>query len=127
MYEGYLIKIDSTTIANRYIDRTSWRITPLDRKVVDSFDDVTGVHHEYLSDHNRVGITFTLNEHRESEHSALASLFTGLTDVTVEYFNSLTGLYSTGRFRIDNPEWKHKRTFDDTIWYDSTNIKLTEY
>lgn len=127
MYNGYLISIGGVTIPNSFIDRSSWRIVPFDRRVVDSFYDVTGEYHEYLADHNRVSIQFTLNQHKQSDHATFIDIFDTLNDVSVTYFNDGTQLYSTGIFKIAEPEWRHKRTFDGDIWYNDTTIKLVEY
>ena len=35
--------------------------------------------------------------------------------------------YKNGYFKMDTPAFTHKKTFDGTIWYNSTTIKLTEY
>jgi hypothetical protein len=127
MYDGYLIKINGVTLPNRYIDRSSWRCTPQAKRVVDSFYDVEGVYHEYLADHQRSTIQFTLNEHKDADHAYLNGFLAQKTNVAVEYYDDGTGTYATGTFRIADVEYKQKKTFDSTVWYDKTTVKLTEY
>ena len=127
MYNGYLIRINDRILPNRFIDRTSWRIIPMARRVVDSFFDVSGEYHEYLADHERTTIQFTLGEHKESDHALIMSFFEKNTNVTVEYYNDKTQLYEFGTFKIADLELKQKRTFDTKVWWDKTTVKLTEY
>lgn len=127
MYNGYLLKINGTTLPNRYIDRTSWKCTPKARRVVDSFYDVVGVFHEYKAGHKRTNISFTLREHSEAEHSAIVAFLAEKENLVVHYFNDQTELYNEGLFEMDNVEFRQKKTFDGTVWYDSTPVKLSEY
>jgi len=128
-YSGYLIRfLDfSDPIPNKYIDRSSWSITPIGRRVVESFFDVDGRYHEYQADHKRTKIQFKLREHSEAEHSVLMQYFQTLDKVYTRYFNDLTESYSFGWFKIDDPVFRHKKTFDSTIWYEETQITMTEY
>lgn len=126
-YNGYLIKINTIELPNRYIDRSSWMITPIARRVVESFYDVDGRYHEYLSDHQQTKIQFKIREHSEAEHSIIAAFLQERYRVRVTYYNDLTEEYGFGNFRISDPVFTHKKTFDDTVWYEETQITMTEY
>lgn len=127
MYNGYLLKIGTTQVPNSYIDRTSWKCTPLARRVIDSFFDLSGEYHEYLADHQRTTIQFSFREHKESEHSIITAFLSKRDNVEVEYYNDLTQTYESGIFRISDFDFQQKKTFDNTVWYDRTTIKMTEY
>lgn len=127
MYNGYLLKINSETLLNKYIDRTSWKCTPQARRVVDNFFDVMGVYHEYRARHKRTNISFTIREHSEAEHSTIKAFFAEKENLSVVYFNDQTSDYSEGFFRMDDVEFRQKKTFDGTVWYDATQVKLSEY
>lgn len=126
-YNGYLIKINNATIPNRLIDRSSWSITPQARKVIESFYDIDGRYHEYLADHQRATVQFTIREHSEAEHVDIVTYLKSRYNVKVQYYDDLNEVYASGSFRINDFVFKHKKTFDGTVWYDATPITLTEY
>lgn len=127
MYDGYLIKINNATLPNRFLERDSWQCTPMARKVLDSFFDVEGEYHEYLANHERSTISFRIREHTQAEHAVIVPFLQNTENLNVSYYNDREEEYKNGYFKMDTPAFTHKKTFDGTIWYNSTTIKLTEY
>lgn len=123
----YLISINGTPLPLSLMDRTSWKCTPYQRRIIAEHNDIEGVRHVYESKHYRTKIKFVIREHSMAEHEDVVSYFQKLSQVQVIYWNDLDNAYRTGVFRINDPEFAHKKTFDHTIWYDPTTIELTEY
>lgn len=123
----YLIMIEGVPLPISLMDRTSWRCTPYKRKILAQHDDIDGVGHVYESTHYRTEIQFAIREHSQAEHALVVQYLQKLSKVTVVYWNDLDNEYRSGLFRIDDPVFAHKKTFNNTIWYEATSIKLTEY
>lgn len=123
----YLIMFENTIFPLKYMDRSSWDCTPYQRRILSEYNDIDGLRHVYEAKHERTEIKFTIREHTMAEHEEIVEYFKKLSKVSVIYWNDLDNTYRSGVFRIDTPSYKHKKTFNDTIWYEPTSIKMTEY
>lgn len=123
----YLIAIEGTPFPLRFMDRSSWKCTPYKRRIISEHNDIEGIHHIYESPHFRTEIQFSIGEHSLEKHAEIVSYFQKLSKVVVNYWNDHDCMYRQGLFRIDDPVFEHKKTFDNDIWYEATSIKMTEY
>jgi hypothetical protein len=123
----FLIQIENIPFPLSFMDRSSWSCTPFQRRIIGDFNDIDGVRHVYESPHYRTEIQFTIREHSEAEHAQIVPFFSKLSKASVIYWNDMANDYETGVFRIDTPVFSHKKTFNDTMWYEPTTIKMTEY
>lgn len=104
--------------------RDSWKTKP--KRKTKSLTDGNGVEH-IANIRERTEIKFQIDEHRMSDHETIIAFFQESEDVHVEYLNDHTGTYEVGVFHIDEIQWQHKKTFDSDIWYEKTQITMTEY
>ena len=123
MYQGYRIKVNGTIIDNLMIKRGTYYAIPVSR-VLASYDDAAGGHHEEIHPVKKMEIGFTIREHSMEEHLAIVSAFPE-RNVSVEYWNDTTGVYDVGVFRVDDLKASHKHTAGG-IRYKETPVKLKE-
>lgn len=124
--KGYVIKIGDRVLPTAYMVRDSWKCTPSTR-TVKKYTDGNGREHVHEMIHKRTKIEFQLEEHALRDHDDIVSYFQKLSNVNIEYLNDHTCTYDNGIFHIEDIQWKHKKTFDHDIWYEPTNITMTEY
>lgn len=126
MNNTYLVKIGDREFPLAYMVRDSWKCTPGVREVK-KYVDGNGQEHIHETLHGRTSIEFQIDEHSLQTHIDVVSYFQTRNHVNVTYLNDGTGTYDSGIFRIDDIQWRHKKTFDQDIWYDKTNITMKEY
>lgn len=124
--EGYLIKIEGKPFPLEYTVRDSWKSAPNVKERI-TYLDANGKKHEYEAAHGRTKIEFRIIEHRMREHEHIISFLQKTKEVSIEYLNDRTAAYTRGTFRIEDIQWKHKRTFDYDIWYEEAQVVMEEY
>ena len=125
-YSGYLIKIGETTIPVGIISAGSYKAVTEKREVGSWLDAEGNWHRDYYQE-PKTTIAFTLKARTEAEHLSVSALFTNLHDIEVDYYDTTTGEYKTGTFWQEAPELTLSAQASDAIYFDETNIKLTEY
>lgn len=120
----YRVKIGNTEIPNSWISRGSYSISNNPREC-ERFTDATGIEHIIPFGKSKTTITFSVREHRATEHSQIASILANRFNLSVEYYDDNVGAYKEGNFHIKDFTWSHNNA--DPIVYNSTNITLEEY
>ena len=96
-YSGYLIKVNGTIIPNKFIQMSSYIITPNQRMESAAERDTTGVLHRTTCEHTATKIEFNTPHLRGAEVAELNTLLNiagNLSrNVTVEYFDPETQSY----------------------------------
>lgn len=125
-YAGYRVKIGNTTINNDMIQRGSFKVTPLKRKVA-TWLDANQTEHEDIVSKRKYEISFGIRPRTLTEHEAIKGIFATQENVSVTYWDDLSCTYKTCTCRMDAPVFAHENTLESTIRYAATTIKLTEY
>jgi len=124
-YSGYRIKIGGTIFQNNDMAKGSYSFQRSPR-VSKKWDDLTGISHETYFPTQKATISFSVREHRASEHPTLAAFFSNRS-VTVEYFDDNINDYVTGNFHVQDFAWSHITVEADGAFYDKTKITLKEW
>lgn len=98
-YIGYLLKINGTQLPNKYIQLSTYAITPNQRMESSAERDTTGVLHRTTCEHTATKIEFQTPYLKGSDIEALNKLLAladNLSrDVSIEYFDPETQMYKT--------------------------------
>lgn len=135
-YKGYLIKVGDKEIPIKYMAESSYYATPFQRQDLDSYRDNTGELHRDVVEHKPSKVEFkTMDSLSEEEFHLIWSIFkTQCTSwkelkANVEFYDPLTGLYSTEQMYLKNPkvqiDYIDKET--NTVYFKSTQFILTGY
>ena len=124
-YNGYRIKIGTTTIKNTMIAPNTFKVTKTKRMVATWKDANQTEHHDVMSA-GKTQITFSIRARTASEQATLAPIMSATEGLTVEWYDDLSASYKTGSFFMDAPSIQSKR-HGNTLLYEPTAIKLTEY
>ena len=124
-YAGYRVKIGSTVIKNTMIAPESYSVVKEER-VIYTWKDANQIEHRDMADTLKTKITFSIRERKMDEQTSIASIFANLKNLTVEYWDDITGDYATGTFYMDAPSIQSVR-FGAELLYRETPITLTEY
>lgn len=95
MYNGFLLKINGTTIPNDYIIENSYK--PIAKPIIlsDYYDTEYNRHVTYAPNED-VSLEFTFRKMYESEYQKVAVLFS--EEMSVEYYDFKSGAYKQGIF-----------------------------
>lgn len=123
-YGGYRLMIGSTTVKNKWMAPNSYHVQKKPR-VVGTWKDADQVEHRELCG-TKCEITFSLRERSATDQATMATILTTLENLSVTYWNDISATYETGTFYMDAPNIS-SRMYGDSLIYDATQIKLTEY
>lgn len=124
-YNGYRIKIGTTTIKNTMIAPNTWKVSKK-KRIVATWKDANQVEHHDVMSTGKTEITFSLRERTASEQATLAPILSTTEGLTVEWYDDLSSTYKTGSFFMEAPTIESKR-HGASLLYEPTAIKLTEY
>lgn len=99
MFNGYLLKIDGTVFPNSYIKEDSWfpKTEPI---IINDYYDAAYNRHIDRAPRDNVEIDFITRVLTEAEYGIIRGLIKN--EMTVEFYNQLTGSYETGIFTYVN-------------------------
>lgn len=124
-YNGYRIKIGTTTIKNTMIAPNTWKVSKK-KRIVATWKDANQVEHHDVMSTGKTEIAFSLRARTASEQATLAPILSTTEGLTVEWYDDLSSTYKTGSFFMDAPTIESKR-HGASLLYEPTAIKLTEY
>ena len=124
-YAQYRVKIGTTVIKNTMIGPDSYQITKNER-VISTWKDANQVEHREMADELKTSISFTIRERSMADHQTIAPIFATLKNLSVEYWDDITGDYATGTFYMDPPTIQTRR-HGASLLYMETQVNLTEY
>ena len=124
-YNGYRIKIGTTTIKNTMIAPNTWKVSKK-KRIVATWKDANQVEHHDVMSTGKTEITFSLRARTASEQATLAPILSTTEGLTVEWYDDLSSTYKTGSFFMNAPTIESKR-HGASLLYEPTAIKLTEY
>lgn len=125
MYSGYRVKINGKILKNNMIAKGTYSCVE-GKRISDTWEDLNLIEHEYVLENTKTQISFSIREHRLSEHEDVISCFTAMNDVTVEYWSDTSMTYKTGVFNIEEITYSHSDAFDDEIFYKATKVTMIE-
>ncbi len=135
-YMGYLIKVGDREIPTKYIAESSYYATPFQRQDLDSYRDNTGELHRDVVGHKPSKVEFkTMDSLSEEDFNSIWSIFeTQCTSwkelkANVEFYDPLTGLYTTEPMYLKNPKVQIDYIDQETniVYLKSTQFTLTGY
>ena len=125
-YDGHRITIGDTPIPNSLIQPGTYKRKPA-KKIVKEWKDANGTIHQDILQSYRNEITFSIRVRTLDEQLSIASIFASQENLSVTYFDDVSGTYVTGTFFMDEVEFSHLNTKTNGILYNATQIHLTEY
>lgn len=134
-YAGYLVKIGATELPMKYIQLSSYTVTPNQRLDIEAERDATGVLHREVVDHTASKIEFSTPYIKGSEVAVLnAMLQAAYTDVksrsiTIEYFDPETNGYKTADCYMPDVEYNIYSVglVADEVLYNPVRYAFIEY
>lgn len=124
-YAQYRVKIGTTVIKNTMIAPESYSIVKNERLIY-TWTDANQVEHRDMEDDLKTEISFSIRERTMAEQADIASVFSTLKNLTVEYWDDILGDYATGTFYMDPPTFTTVR-HGASLMYRETAIHLIEY
>jgi len=124
-YNGYRIKIGTTTIKNTMIAPNTFKVTKT-KRIVATWKDANQTEHHDVVSAGKTEISFSIRARTASEQATLAPIMSTTEGLTVEWYDDLSATYKTGSFYMAAPSIQSKR-FGASLMYEPTQIKLTEY
>lgn len=125
MYSGYRVKINGKTLKNNLIAKGTYSCVE-GKRIADTWEDLNLIEHEYVLDNTKTQISFSIREHKLSEHEDVISYFTEMNNATVEYWSDTDMTYKTGVFKIEEITYSHSDANDDEIFYKVTKVTMIE-
>lgn len=126
MFNGYLLKLDGRVLPLKFIQPSTYSCAPNQTLDEDSYTDADGVLRRNILPHKRTKIEFNTPHIYERNMTELRTFIQKRDKVTVEYFNTSTGLYASGAFYLVDPEFTIAK-IDNDIVYEPIRIALIEY
>lgn len=124
-YNGYRIKIGTTTIKNTMIAPNTFKVTKT-KRIVATWKDANQTEHHDVVSTGKTEISFSIRARTASEQATLAPIMSTTEGLSVEWYDDLSATYKTGSFFMAAPSIQSKR-FGASLMYEPTAIKLTEY
>lgn len=124
-YNGYRIKIGTTTIKNTMIAPNTFKVTKT-KRIVATWKDANQTEHHDVMSAGKTEISFSIRARTASEQATLAPIMSTTEGLSVEWYDDLSATYKTGSFFMAAPSIQSKR-FGASLMYEPTAIKLTEY
>lgn len=125
-YDGHRITIGEIDITNDWIAPGTFNITPT-KRIIDSWTDADLVEHQDILETRKMVIEFSIRERTLADQLTIAEIFSEQEDISVSYYDDISGTYKNGTFYMDAPKFSHLNTKTGQILYAATPIKLTEY
>lgn len=132
-FKGYLLKFGDVEFPTDYLLESSYRCTPNQRTVIDTFKSLDNITHRDVHKSYKTKIEidtdsyFSLDVKAEMQDIFRAGLINEIERLyTVTYWNDETNKYATGKFFMDDIQFTILEVTDDDIIYDSIKIVLQE-
>lgn len=136
MFQGWLIKAGGVIVPLKYIQYSTYKITPDQRQDLDSERVSTGVLVRNVVEHKPSKIEFnTVADLNNNEVAALYSIFSSAftnadeRELDVEYYVPETNSYNSGTFYMPDSQYPIKQIHEKTniIIYDAIRYAFIEY
>lgn len=124
-YAGYLLKIGSVQLPDRYV--CNYKITPDRRTDKDSYTDGNGKLVRGILPHKRNGFTFNTGIITDKDIPYLASIFDGRDNISVTYWHPTSQSYKTGNFYVPDMELEVLMTIGLLVYYRPIQLEMIEY
>lgn len=122
MYNGYLIKINGMAYPVRHMVLSSYSVKD-EPMIIDDYYDTAYNRHVVKAPKNKIEITFTIRQLYDTEYPEAIAPFTDTMEI--EYYNPMTGLYTTDIFTYDGSlQPQLDRIYNTRVLYKEVGIKL---
>ena len=130
-YSGYLLKVNGIQISNKFIQLSTYAITPNQRLESSAERDTTGELHRETCEHTATKVEFNTPYLKGAEVAELNQLL-GFTNnlqrnVSIEYFDPETQSYKTADCYIPDIQYTIYSEIDDELLYTPIRYAFIEY
>ena len=134
-FNGYLLKVGTTTFPLSYVYKESYSVTPNRRMDLDSYRDANGELHRTVLDHAPSTISFKTKPMTNTDLATMMTLIrdnyvnTNEKKVSLEYYCPDLDAYQTGVFYIPDVEYPIYSVDlnKNKIIYKSFDLEFIEY
>lgn len=126
-FSGYLIKVGSNNIPNRFISLKSYKSTPNRQQDLDSYRDANGYLKRNILPHTATTIQFSTPYLRLADKQALQAFLPSRKKLSLTYWNDETNAYATGDFYIPDVEYAIYSVTATDIIYMPIAYEFIEY
>ena len=132
-YEGYMLKMNGTTIPHKYMQHNSYKVK-VNTQDLDSYQDAKGALHRTVLDHTQIKIEWNFPFSTNVFLQELLDIFRGIwgegperkcENVTV--YVPEWDRYYTGKFYMPDPEFQVYGIANGIIKYQAIRMALIEY
>lgn len=123
-YNGYRVKIGTTTIKNTMIAPDSYSVQ-INQRIVGTWKDGNLVEHREVAG-TKTEVVFSLRARTSSEQATISTIFSSYENLTVKYYDDISASYKTIDCYMIPPKFSTKR-HGNSLLYEPTQIKLVEY
>lgn len=124
-YGGYRLQIGNDKIWSEIVEPGSYTATPTTRFVRKWVDANQIEHHDAVG--TKMVIQFSIRVRTMSEQDTIKAMFATKENLSVTYWDDTTSTYQTGTFYMDDMSFNNINSQAQSILYNATPIKLTEY
>nr|DAD55416.1 MAG TPA: YolD-like protein [Siphoviridae sp. ctoNj20] len=130
-YNGYLLKVGGTQLPNKFIQLSTYAITPNQRMESSAERDTTGELHRTTCEHTASKIEFQTPYLKGSEIAELNQLL-AIADnlqrnVSIEYFDPETQSYKNAECYISDVQYTIYSQIENDLLYMPTRYAFIEY
>lgn len=130
-YNGYLLKVGGTQLPNKFIQLSTYAITPNQRMESSAERDTTGELHRTTCEHTASKIEFQTPYLKGSEIEELNQLL-AIADnlqrnVSIEYFDPETQSYKNAECYISDVQYTIYSQIENDLLYMPTRYAFIEY
>ena len=130
-YNGYLLKVGGTQLPNKFIQLSTYAITPNQRMESSAERDTTGGLHRTTCEHTASKIEFQTPYLKGSEIAELNQLL-AIADnlqrnVSIEYFDPETQSYKNAECYISDVQYTIYSQIENDLLYMPTRYAFIEY
>ena len=130
-YSGYLVKVNGTQIPNKYIQLTTYAITPNQRMESEAERDITGALHRTTCEHTATKIEFNTPYIKGVDVAQLNQIL-GIAnnlprDVSVEYFDPETQSYKSADCYVPDIQYTIYSEQNGDLLYAPIRYAFIEY
>ena len=130
-YSGYLVKVNGTQIPNKYIQLTTYAITPNQRMEAEAERDTTGMLHRTTCEHTATKIEFNTPYIKGADVAQLNQIL-GIANnlprnVSVEYFDPETQSYKSAECYVPDIQYTIYSERNGDLLYAPIRYALIEY
>lgn len=130
-YNGYLLKVGGKQIPNKFIQLSTYSITPNQRMESSAERDITGMLHRETCEHTATKIEFNTPYIRGVEVAELNDLLGIAGDhqrnVTVEYFDPETQSYKNADCYMPDVQYSIYSEINNDLLYSPIRYAFIEY